>query len=330
MKYGSRVLGVGSAFPERVMSNVEFESFLDTSDEWIRTRTGISTRRIANPKNGETTLTMSRRAAESALKHAGIKAEDLDMIVVGTVTPDTLMPTTANQIQALIGAKNAFSFDLQAACSGWVYGLSIADQYIKTGAVKNALVIGVETLSSIMDWQDRGTCVLFGDAAGAVILQRTEAEDHRIVATKLYSDGTYGELLCLPHGFNRVPTWSPDFKIGMAKIKMKGGEVFKHAVRNMVDASNTIMAENNVTPKDVDFFIFHQANMRIIEMCMKTLNVNPSQTWNNVDKYGNTSAATLPICLEEAWKAGAVKPGDLILMATFGGGLTWASTLIRL
>jgi 3-oxoacyl-[acyl-carrier-protein] synthase-3 len=188
----------------------------------------------------------------------------------------------------------------------------------------------VETLSTIMDWNDRGTSVLFGDGAGAVILKRSTDEQHKIVSTKLYSDGNYGELLCIPHGFSRVPAWSADYRQDMHKIKMKGSEIFKFAVRNMVDAATQILAENNVTAKDVDFFIFHQANIRIIDMCAKALDVDPKKMWNNVNKYGNTSAATLPVCLDEAWKANAVRPGNLVLMVTFGGGLTWAAALVRL
>ncbi len=329
MSYGARIISVGSAFPERVMTNAEFETFLETSDEWIRTRTGIKTRHISDPKKGENTLSLALKAGQLALQKANLRGEDIDLIIVGTVTPDSVMPTTANRIQAAIGAKKAFSFDLQAACSGFLYGLSIADQYFKTGAVNRALVIGVETLSTIMDWTDRSTCVLFGDGAGAAVLERTESE-HRVISTKIYSDGTYGDLLCVPHGYSRVPPHSPEFSLKMNKIKMKGAEVFKVAVRNMAEASQEILRENKMTSKDVDFFIFHQANMRIIDMCAKTLGVKPSQTWNNVEKYGNTSAATLPVCLDEAWQAGAVKPGDVILMATFGGGLTWGSALIRL
>lgn len=330
MNYGSRIAGTGSGFPQTTMTNADFEKFLDTNDEWIRTRTGITERKIADPKLGETTLTLARRAAENAIRMADIQPSEIGLIIVGTVTPETLMPCTANQLQGALGASKAFSFDLQAACSGFLYGLSIADQYIKTGMVETALVIGVETLSTIMNWRDRGTCVLFGDGAGAVILRRTTDEKHRIVSTKLYSDGANGEILSLPHGFSKVPPWSAEYRSDMAKINMKGSEIFKFAVRNMVDAAKQILADNNLTANDVDFFIFHQANIRIIEMCAKALDVDPKKTWNNVNKYGNTSAATLPVCLDEAWRAGAVKPGNLVLMVTFGGGLTWAATLIRL
>lgn len=326
----SKIIGVGSGFPERVMTNQEFESFLDTTDEWIRTRTGIQTRRIADPKKGETTLTLAEKAARKALAQAALSPSELDMIIVGTVTPETVMPCTANQLQAKLGAKKAFSFDLQAACSGFLYGMSIADQYLRNGNAKNALVIGVETLSTIVDWKDRSTCVLFGDGAGACVITRSDDPKHQIIATKLFSDGTYGDLLSIPHGYCKVPPHSAEYRQDMHKVKMSGGEVFKLAVRNMVEASQQILEENHFKPSDVDFVIVHQANIRIIEMCLKTMNVDPKKTWLNVSKYGNTSAATLPVCLEEAWAAGAVKPGDLILMATFGGGLTWGSALVRL
>jgi 3-oxoacyl-[acyl-carrier-protein] synthase III len=329
MNYGSRIIGTGSQFPQTTMHNKEFESFLETSDEWIRTRTGISERRIADPKLGENTLSLSLGAAQNALEKAGIRGSDLDLIVVGTVTPDSIMPTTANRLQAALGAKG-FSFDLQAACAGFVYSLSVADHFIKAGTTKTALVIGAETLSTLVEWRDRSTAVLFGDGAGAVILQRTEDQEHRILGTHLHSDGQCGELLSIPHGYSRVPPWSPEYRLDHHKIKMKGSEVFKLAIRNMVEASTQLLTEHKVTAKEVDFFVFHQANMRIIEMCARALNVDKSQMWNNLERYGNTSAATLPSCLDEAWRAGAVKSGDLVLMATFGGGVTWASTLFRL
>ena len=329
MNYGSRIIGTGSHFPQTVMQNKEFESFLETSDEWIRTRTGISERRIADRTLGENTLSLSLGAAKKALEMAGLQGSDIDLIIVGTVTPDSIMPTTANRIQAELGAQG-FSFDLQAACAGFVYSLSVADHFIKAGTVRNALVIGAETLSTLVEWRDRSTAVLFGDGAGAAVLQRTESQDHRIFGSHLHSDGSCGELLTIPHGFSRVPPWSPEYRLDQHKIQMKGSEVFKMAVRNMVETATELLAANKVTAKEVDFFIFHQANLRIIDMCSRALGVEPSRMWNNLDRYGNTSAATLPSCLDEAWRAGAVKPGDLVLMATFGGGVTWASTLFRL
>ncbi|MCB0403827.1 MAG: ketoacyl-ACP synthase III [Bdellovibrionales bacterium] len=329
LPYGSQVLATGAHFPRKVMKNVEFESFVETSDEWIKSRTGIESRRIADPALGETTLTLSLEAARVALDRAGVRPDQLEFIVVGTVTPDTIMPSTATQLQALLGAPKAFAFDLSAACSGFLYGMSIADQYISAGRIGHALVIGAETLSTVINWRDRTTCVLFGDGAGAAVLGRTEGE-RRILSTRLYSDGQYGDLLSIPHGCSKVPVYSPEYRLDLAKIQMKGREIFKLAIRNMLDASASVLSDAGMTTADVDFFIFHQANIRIIDMCAKSLNVPPEKTWVNVDKYGNTSAATLPACLYEAQMAGKVKEGDTVLMATFGGGLTWGASLIRI
>ncbi|NBX81989.1 ketoacyl-ACP synthase III [bacterium] len=330
MSFFSQLIGTGSAFPEKVMTNADFESFVETSDEWIRTRTGIHTRHIADIRKGESTSSLAIAAAKKALEMAKLSGKDLDLIVVGTVTPDSVMPTTGNLLQAALGAERAFSFDLQAACSGFLYGLSIADQFIRTGAVQTALVIGAETLSTLINWQDRGTCVLFGDGAGAAILTRTSDPEHSILGTRLYSDGTKGDILKIPHGGAKVPHYLPEYRHKDHSIHMQGSEVFKLAVRNMIDASMAVLADHHLTPEDVDFFLFHQANVRILEMCMKTLKVPREKTWINLDRYGNTSAATLPVCLDEAWRQGAIKTGDRVLMATFGGGVTWASGLIRL
>ncbi|MFM8758647.1 MAG: beta-ketoacyl-ACP synthase III, partial [Methylophilaceae bacterium] len=270
MSYFSKLIGTGSHFPEKVMTNSDFESFVETSDEWIRTRTGIETRRIANLQKGESTSTLSIGAAKKALEMAGLSANQIDMIVVGTVTADSVMPTTGNLVQAALGANRAFSFDLQAACSGFLYGLSIADQFIRTGAIQTALVIGAETLSTLINWQDRGTCVLFGDGAGAAIITRSTDPGHAILGTRLYSDGTKGDILKIPHGGSKIPHYLPDYQHRQHSIHMQGQEVFKLAVRNMIDSSLALLAENNLNPEDVDFFIFHQANMRILEMCMKS------------------------------------------------------------
>jgi 3-oxoacyl-[acyl-carrier-protein] synthase III len=330
MTYYSKIIGTGKGLPQGVVTNFDLEKIVDTNDEWIRTRTGIETRRISDPKKGEWTSTLSEMAARAAMKKAGITGAEIEMIVVGTVTPDTLMPSTANQLQASLGATKAFSFDLQAACSGFMYGLSVADCFIRQGQVRTALVIGAETLSTITDWHDRGTCVLFGDGAGAAVLQRTEDPAHRVIATKIYSDGRHGSFLQIPHGFSKVPPFSAEYRHDMHKVKMNGGEIFKLAVRSMVECSEAILKENDFTVADVDHFIFHQANLRIIDMCAKTLGIPAEKNFVNLQKYGNTSAATLPICLDEAIEEGKVKPGQLVLMATFGGGVTWGSALIRI
>ncbi len=331
MKYKARIVGSGSAFPERVMTNKEFEAFVDTNDEWIRTRTGIQTRRICDPKKGENTLSMAHAAAKRALDMAGVDPKEIDLILVGTITPNTVMPCTANQLQALLGCDKAFGFDLQAACSGWVFGLSIAEQYLNCGKVKTALVIGVETLSTVVDWHDRATCVLFGDGAGATVLKRVGADaEGGIVGINLGTDGTAQDLLCIPHGYCKVPPYSAEYSVNQHKIKMQGSEVFKLATRTMVKSATELLAEHNTVKDDVDFFFFHQANIRIIDHCARALKVDRDKMWLNVDRFGNTSAATLPVSLDEAWRSGAVKPGDLMLFATFGGGLTWGSALIRL
>lgn len=330
MKYYSRIVGTGKAFPSKTMHNKDFESFLDTNDEWIRARTGIVTRHIADQKKGESTLSFSLEAAKRALDMAKISGEEIELIIVGTVTPESVMPTTANYLQAALGASRAFTFDLQAACSGFVYALSIADLYIRSGMVKNALIIGAETLSTLVNWQDRGTCILFGDGAGAAVLSRSTDEKHAVLGTRLYSDGSKASLLTINHGYAKVPPYSADYQVHEHKIKMAGQEVFKLAVRGMLDASMQVLKDAGLEIKDVDYFLFHQANLRIIDMCMKQLGIDETKTWLNVDKYGNTSAATLPVCLDEAWKAGKVKEGSLILMTTFGGGVTWGASLIRL
>jgi len=330
MSYFSQLMGTGSAFPEKIMTNQEFESFVETSDEWIRTRTGIETRRVADLSKNECTSSLALEAAKKALNAAKLSALDLDLIIVGTVTSDSVMPTTANLVQAGLGAHRAFSFDLQAACSGFIYGMSIADQFLKTGQIKTALVIGAETLSTLTNWRDRSTCVLFGDGAGAAIFQRREDASHSIIGTKLYSDGTKADILKIPHGGSKIPHYSAEYRHNEHCIHMQGSEVFKIAVRNMIDASEAILRENHLKAEEIDFFLFHQANMRIVEMCMKTLKVPREKTWINLNKYGNTSAATLPVCLDEALKAGAILPGNKVLMATFGGGATWASALIQI
>lgn len=331
MKYKARIVGTGSAFPERVVTNKDLETFVDTNDEWIKTRTGIHTRRFCDPAKGETTLSLAHAASKKALDMAGLDPREIDLILVGTITPNTVMPCTANQLQALLGCEKAFGWDMQAACSGWVFGLSVAEQYMQSGKIKTALVIGVETLSTLLDWHDRSTCVLFGDGAGATVLKRVEADESSgFLGVNLGTDGTAQDLLCIPHGYSKVPPYAAEYNSRMHKIKMQGSEVFKLATRTMVKSATDLLAEHHTPMEKVDYFFFHQANIRIIDHCAKALGVERSKMWINVDKYGNTSAATLPVSLDEAWRSNAVKPGDLMLFATFGGGLTWGSALIRL
>lgn len=326
----ARIVGTGTAVPERVMKNAEFEAFLDTSDEWIRTRTGIEERRIADVAKGETTTELAYQAALKACEAADIPPSEIELILVGTITPDAIMPCTANFLQQRLGAKRAFGFDLQAACAGWLFGLGTAESFIRNGTVKNALVVGVELLSTAMNWRDRGTCVLFGDGAGATVLRASESRDHAVLKTRLFNDGSGVEMLKIPHGASKVPPHHPDFTGAGRSIQMQGAEIFKHAVRNMQEAATIVLAEEGMAPSDVDYFIFHQANLRIIDACKKALGVPDEKTWVNVQRFGNVSSATLPIALDEAWRAGKVGPGKTVLFATFGGGLAWGASLVRL
>lgn len=326
----SQVTGVGSFVPDIVVPNSYFESYLDTTNEWIVERTGIHSRRHAKIHEGESTTTLAHHAAERALVQSKVQPKDIDMILVATVTQDTVMPTVANELQSLLGCKKAFTLDLQAACSGFLYGLHMADQCIKAGSASHALIVGADTLSTIMDWTDRATSILFSDAAGAVVLSKGESKEHAVLKTKLYSNGDLGHLLSIPHGYSKIPPYHPNYQHKMRTIQMKGKEIFKYAVRHMIQATRDVLEETGYTTNDVDFFLFHQANIRIIETCRKELGIPEEKSWVNLDQYGNSSAATLPLCLDEAMKANKVGPGSLILLTTFGGGITWASSLIRL
>ncbi len=328
--YYSRIIGAGHALPSKVMTNKDYEAYLDTTDEWIVSRTGIRERRFVDRSEGESTVTIAFEACQKALDQAGCHPKDLDFIVVGTLTPDMIMPCTALQLQDLLGARNCFGFDLAAACSGFLYALSVGDNFCRSNMARCGLVVGVDVLSSIVNWQDRSTVVLFGDAAGAAVIKQTQDPTRSIHSVHLYSDGGLGSILNVPHGAAKVPPWDKNYCYNKHAIFMKGREVFKMAVSNMVSASHKALEVNKKTLQDVDMFLFHQANIRIIDMCLKILDIPKEKTWINVDRYGNTSAATLPVCLSEAWHAGKIKENNLILMATFGGGVTWASGLMTL
>jgi len=320
------VAGTGSYLPEKVLTNFDLEKFLDTNDEWIVTRTGISERRIA--ADDENTSDLAVNAARNALDMAGWKAEDLELIVVGTITGDYPWPATACIVQRKLGATNAAAFDLSAACSGFVYALSNAVAQIESGKVKKALVIGAEVLSRAIDWEDRNTCVLFGDGAGAVLLEGREG-DRGVLSTHLHSDGNYVDLLYQPgFGTAHPPTQDGlDQRLGF--LKMEGNEVFKVAVRMLTDVAHEALDANGVSREQVDLFIPHQANRRILEATAKRLKFKDEQVYINVNRFGNTSAASIPIALDEAHRNGKVKENDLILLDAFGGGFTWASALIR-
>lgn len=322
----ARVTGTGSAVPEKVLTNSDLEKMVDTTDEWITTRTGIKERRIAS--EGEFTSTFATKAAERALEMAGVAPDELDLIVVATVTPDFPFPATACLVQNNLKATKAAAFDVSAACSGFLYGLSIVNSIIKSGAAAKALVIGAETLTRITDWKDRNSCVLFGDGSGAVVLE-AQSGDRGILSTHIHSDGSYWELLHQPACGSRNPADSRILEERLPFIKMQGNEVFKLAVRAMEDAANEALAANGMVKSDIDLFISHQANLRIIDAIGKRLKLSEEQVYVNLERFGNTSAASIPIALDEANRMGRVKEGDIVLLDSFGGGLTWASALMR-
>lgn len=322
----AKIVGLGAYAPKRILTNADLEKMVETSDEWIIQRTGIRERHIAD--DGEATSDLALRAAHEALERAGVEPSDVEFIVVGTTTGDMAFPTTANVLQHRLGCRNAGSADVYAACSGSIYSLSIGAQYIQTGKYRTVLCVGAETLSRITDWTDRGTCILLADAAGAAVLRPSD-DGSGIIDTDLYSDGGYWELLYQPAGGSRNPASHETLDRRMHYAKMKGSELFKVAVRMLEDCSTAILAKNGIKPEEVDLFIPHQANLRIIQAAAKRLNVPMEKVLVNIDRYGNTGAASVYVALEEAWSLGRVKPGDLLLFAAFGGGLTWASALVR-
>jgi len=322
----ARITGTGSYVPEKILTNQDIEKFLDTNDEWIRARTGISERHIA--ADGEQTSDLATRAAERAMEMAGVSAEDLDLIVVGTITGDYPWPATACIVQGNLGAKNAGAFDVSAACSGFLYALSCAIDRIEAGRCKKALVIGAEVLSRIVNWEDRNTCILFGDAAGAVIVEAGEG-DRGILSTHLHADGTQLELLYQPgFGTKHLPSVEAIQEKNYF-LHMQGNEVFKVAVRSMSEVANIALQANGMTAEDIDLFIPHQANIRILNATAKKIGLKEEQVYINVNRFGNTSGATIPLALDEANRAGRLKEGDVVLLDAFGGGFTWAATLLR-
>lgn len=326
MGFSAGILGVGSYLPEKVMTNFDLEKIVDTSDEWIVERTGIRERRIADPETA--TSDMSVRAAQAALADAGVKAEELDLIIVATATPDYQFPSTACLVQDRLGAKHAGAFDLSAGCSGFVYGLSVASQMIASGLYRHILVIGAETLSRIMDWTDRNTCVLFGDGAGAAVVGRVE-DGLGLLALELGSDGSGALELYQPAGGSRRPASRETVEEHGHFIHMNGKEVFKFAVRTMPASCKRVLAKAGLTVQDVDMLFLHQANQRIIDNAVKHLKIDKEKVWVNIAKCGNTSAACIPICLTEAQKEGRLHKGDVILAVAFGTGLTWASVALK-
>jgi 3-oxoacyl-[acyl-carrier-protein] synthase III len=323
----ARIAGTGHATGTRLLTNADLEEMVDTSDEWITTRTGIKERRIV--ENGMVTSDLCFEASTQALEDAGISAHEIDFIIVGTVTGDMKFPSTANIVQSKLKAYNATTFDISAACSSWIYGLDLADSLIRSGKADNVLVIGAEVLSSMVDYTDRQTCVLFGDGAGATMLVRSN-DNRGILSTYTGSNGDLAHLLSCEGGGSARPAKDRDYPSKDFTLQMQGNEVFKHAVRIMDHAALTALEKAGISPQDVDMFIPHQANVRIIEAMKKRLKFPTEKIMVNIQKYGNTSSATIPTALNEARKEGLVKNGDIILAAAFGGGFTWASTVFRM
>jgi 3-oxoacyl-[acyl-carrier-protein] synthase-3 len=320
------IIGTGSYVPEKVLTNADLEKMVETNDEWIVTRTGIRERRLAT--EGEATSDLAARAAVAAMENAGITAEEIDLIIVATVTPDMFFPSTACFVQQKIGATHAACFDVSAACAGFLYALEIAQQFITSHTYDTILVIGAEKLSSIVDWTDRTTCVLFGDGAGAAVL-RHRGGSHGVISTYMASDGRLADILYIPGGGSRTPITAENVGERLHCLKMNGKETYKHAVTSMLEAATCALAEANLNASDLACIIPHQANLRIIEAIADRMQVPLDRFMVNLDRFGNTSAAAVAIALDEANRTGRMKEGDYILLVVFGGGLTWASSVIQ-
>ena len=320
MNFRSQVAGCGGYLPERVVTNDELAARLDTSDAWIRQRTGIGERRIA--ADGELTSDLAVAAARRALERAGMSGSDLDLIVLATATPDQTFPSTAVKVQARLGMKRGAAFDVQAVCSGFIFALAVADNALRLGQARTALVIGAETFSRILDWQDRGTCVLFGDGAGAVVLSAVSGDSARgVLSTHLHSDGQLYDILYVDGGPSSTGT--------AGHLRMEGREVFRQAVHHLSGAVEEALAANGLTGADIDWLVPHQANLRIIDAIGKRLKLKPGQTVVTIERHANTSAASIPLALDEAVADGRIRPGHLVLMEALGGGLTWGASLVR-
>jgi len=322
----AKILGTGSCAPEKILSNEDLEKIVETSDEWITTRTGIKQRRIA--EKDVYTSDMAYEASLKALESAGVSASELDGIILGTISPDFIFPSTACILQSKLGCENIMAFDLLAGCSGFLYALHVGNGMVSSGQAKKLLIVGAEVLSRIMDYQDRTTCILFGDGAGAVVL--SESDEPGVLSSCLNSDGDNWELLYMPGGGSRIPATEESVKNRDHYLKMNGRDVYKVAVKSLETASIEAVKKANLSPGDIDLFIPHQANLRIIDAVRKRLDMSEDKVYVNLDKYGNTSSASVPIALDEAIQAGKAKKGDNILTAAFGAGFTWGATLFRL
>jgi 3-oxoacyl-[acyl-carrier-protein] synthase-3 len=320
------IIATGSYVPEKTLTNEHFEKTVDTNSEWIISRTGIEERRVADEATA--TSDLATKAALNAMQKAGITPEEIDLIIVATVTPDMAFPSTACIVQKNIGAVNAAAFDIEAACSGFMYGLTIADSFVRTGMYKKILVIGAETLSKIVDYTDRNTCILFGDGAGAVIISEVE-EGYGILASHLGANGSAGHLLTLPAGGSRMPATEQTLRDRLHYVQMDGSEVFKFAIKIMGEAAEKALESCGLTKEDIDYLIPHQANTRIIESAVKRLKISPEKVFVNVNKYGNMSAASIAVALDEANEQQCLKDGSIVVLVGFGGGLTWGASVMR-
>lgn len=327
MSHGVTIAGTGSYLPEKVLTNDDLSKFVDTSDEWIVTRTGIKERRIA--AEDEFTSHLGSKAGLKALEQAGIAPEDVELIIVATITPDTLTPATACYVQQQIGAHKAVAFDISAACSGFLYAMKLSKRLIESGAFSNALIIGAEKLSAFVNWEDRTTCVLFGDGAGAAVLRASKEGEGSILATDIGTDGKQTHLLNIPGGGSACPITIGNANERLATLAMLGKEVFKHAVTRMKNSANTVIERAGLAAEDISLVIPHQANLRIIDAIASRLDVANDRVFVNLHKYGNTSAAAIAIALDEANRGGSIKKGDKIVMVAFGAGLTWAAAAIE-
>ena len=322
---GSRIIGTGSALPRQIVTNAQLAERVDTSDEWITARTGIRQRHIAEAD--ETTATLATAAARAALADAGIDASGIDLIVLATATPDNTFPATATKVQHALGCNGGIAFDVAAVCSGFLYALSVADSLLKTGMAKRALVIGAETFSRILDWEDRSTCVLFGDGAGAVVLEAPSADNAGkdaagILGTRLHADGAQHDLLYVDGGPSTTQT--------VGHVRMKGPEVFRHAVVNLAEVLREVIEDAGISVADIDWVVPHQANARILDATARKLGISPDKVVVTVDRHANTSAASVPLALDTARKDGRIKAGDLVMLEAMGGGFTWGASLVRM
>jgi 3-oxoacyl-[acyl-carrier-protein] synthase-3 len=329
--YASRITGTGSAFPENKLTNAQLSARVETSHEWIVERTGIHERRISTPGNpNEFNSSLGLQAAKRAMEMAGKTADDIDQIIYATCTPDTLIPSTACWLQKKLGAKRAYAMDINAACSGFVYGVTTADQFIRTGQAKTSLVVGADILSSFTNWEDRSSCILFGDGAGAVVVEQTSAQSQsKILSCHLQSDGDLWELFHVVAGGSNMEVTPEAYEQKLNKMQMKGKEIFKSAVRTLTDFAVKALEANGLTISELDWVVSHQANLRIIEAVAKRLEIPMSKFLVNIDRFGNTSSATVPTAFDEAVRDGRIKPGQTVLFDVFGAGLTYGSILLR-